>query len=222
MVAAAPGARPGTGARRGAADSPLRGAGRRRLVRRTGRPGQPRRAAVDDRLGPAAGLWLVGKPARPGDPRLAPVACGAGNPVPATANQVRILVPRGRAGAGAGPRGTGQGRQVPGAHPGTGGRTGRQAGDGFGTGEERLAELAAGHGDAARQRRAGRPASSRSPRSSNASGNLSAGWTTTSARRTPSRPGCTNATYARHRITSTGRAERPAKAGPTEESWIIC
>ena len=51
---------------------------------------------------------------------------------------------------------------------------------------------------------------------------LSAGWTTTSARRTPSRPGCTNATCARHRITSTGRAERPAKAGPTEESWIIC
>lgn len=69
---------------------------------------------------------------------------------------------------------------------------------------------------------AGWPASSRSPRSSNASGNLSAGWTTTSARRTPSRPGCTNATCARHRITSTGRAERPAKAGPTEESWIIC
>ncbi len=36
------------------------------------------------------------------------------------------------------------------------------------------------------------------------------------------RPGCTNAACARHRITSTGRAERPAKAGPTEESWIIC
>lgn len=53
---------------------------------------------------------------------------------------------------------------------------------------------------------AGWPASSRSPRSSNASGNLSAGWTTTSARRTPSRPGCTNATCARHRITSTGRS----------------
>lgn len=51
-------------------------------MRRTGRPGQPRRAAVDDRLGPAAGLWLVGKPARPGDPRLAPVAGGAWRPSP--------------------------------------------------------------------------------------------------------------------------------------------
>ncbi|VFT15237.1 Uncharacterised protein [Pseudomonas aeruginosa] len=221
MVAAAPGARPGTGARRGAADSPLRGAGRRRLVRRTGRSGQPRRAAVDDRLGPAAGLWLVGKPARPGDPRLAPVAGGAGDPVPATANQVRILVPRGRAGAGAGPRGTGQGRQVPGAHPGTGGRTGRQAGDGFGIGEERLAELAAGHGDAARQRRAGRlRADPRGPRMPLAT-SLPAGRR---RRRGGRRPGLAarTQTCARHRITSTGRAERPAKAGPTEESWIIC
>ncbi|MGA4815260.1 hypothetical protein ACPA9J_08220 [Pseudomonas aeruginosa] len=106
--------------------------------------------------------------------------------------------------------------------------------------QERVAELAGkletagawrrsawpGSGEGRRRRcspAAGWPASSRSP------GPLECllatslpARTATSARRTPSRPGCTNAACAEAQDHFYWlEAERPAKAGPTK-SWIIC